>query len=155
MAGKLITTAFTALALVPFLASAEIYRWVDENGKVHYSDKAPPGVKVEKRSYSNVATPFRKAPSDLYLKDEESEAEEGEEASEETTETSDSPEGVEEQNADQEDQIEEELLTDEEREALEKKRQEEDKKIKEDYEKAKEALRKSQKAKKDRAAETE
>ncbi|WP_211224933.1 DUF4124 domain-containing protein [Neptunomonas japonica] len=50
------------ICLMPLLASAEIYRWTDENGKIHYSDKAPPGVKVEKKTYVNVATPWRKIP---------------------------------------------------------------------------------------------
>lgn len=57
---------FKVLALVmillPSLANAEIYRWTDEAGKVHYSDKKPPGVTAEKKSYHNVATPWRKVP---------------------------------------------------------------------------------------------
>ncbi|WP_201350276.1 DUF4124 domain-containing protein [Neptunomonas japonica] len=50
------------ICLMPLLASAEIYRWTDENGKIHYSDKAPVGVKAEKKTYVNVATPWRKIP---------------------------------------------------------------------------------------------
>ena len=57
---------FKTLALImiflPVLASAEIYRWTDESGKVHYSDKKPPGVTAEKKAYPNVATPWRKVP---------------------------------------------------------------------------------------------
>lgn len=34
-------TLALALALTSTFASAEIYRWVDENGKVHYGDKIP------------------------------------------------------------------------------------------------------------------
>ncbi len=34
-------TIALALALTSTSASAEIYRWVDENGKVHYGDKIP------------------------------------------------------------------------------------------------------------------
>ncbi|MBE0624993.1 MAG: glutaredoxin family protein, partial [Burkholderiales bacterium] len=29
------------LLLLPLLAQAQLYRWVDENGKVHYSDRVP------------------------------------------------------------------------------------------------------------------
>lgn len=31
-----------ALLLLPALAQAQVYRWVDDSGKVHYSDQAPP-----------------------------------------------------------------------------------------------------------------
>jgi hypothetical protein len=50
------------LCMLPAIASADIYRWTDETGKTHYSDKAPPGVKAEKKEYVNVATPWRKVP---------------------------------------------------------------------------------------------
>ncbi|SIT04345.1 DUF4124 domain-containing protein [Neptunomonas antarctica] len=50
------------LCMFPVIANAEIYRWTDETGKKHYSDKAPPGVKAEKKEYVNVATPWRKLP---------------------------------------------------------------------------------------------
>lgn len=57
---------FRTLALIillsPALANADIYRWTDETGKIHYSDKKPPGVVAEKKSYVNVATPWRKVP---------------------------------------------------------------------------------------------
>lgn len=33
-----------ALALLSPVASAEIYRWVDEDGNVHFSDRVPPAV---------------------------------------------------------------------------------------------------------------
>ena len=33
-------------ALLPFQASAELYRWVDENGKTHFSD-SPPNANAE------------------------------------------------------------------------------------------------------------
>jgi len=29
--------------VAPSLADPEVYRWVDEKGKVHYTDKSPPG----------------------------------------------------------------------------------------------------------------
>jgi glutaredoxin len=31
---------FLVLLLLPIISQAEIYRWVDENGKVHFSDKS-------------------------------------------------------------------------------------------------------------------
>jgi len=42
------------LLLLPVLAQAQMYRWVDDNGKVHYSDRAPlSGAKnVQKQSIS-------------------------------------------------------------------------------------------------------
>jgi hypothetical protein len=36
------------LLLVPFSVSADIYKWVDSNGKVHYSNTPPPDVKGTK-----------------------------------------------------------------------------------------------------------
>ena len=33
------------LALVATVASAQVYKWVDENGRVHYGEKPPPGAK--------------------------------------------------------------------------------------------------------------
>ncbi|MCP5305069.1 MAG: glutaredoxin family protein [Chromatiaceae bacterium] len=33
--------------LAPLLASAEIYRWTDEQGKVHFGDRAPAGRAAE------------------------------------------------------------------------------------------------------------
>jgi len=37
----------TCIVLSPLLSQAEIYRWTDENGKVHFSDK-PVGDKAKK-----------------------------------------------------------------------------------------------------------
>jgi hypothetical protein len=37
------------LMLASSLAQAEIYRWVDKDGKVQYSDNPPPSANVEKR----------------------------------------------------------------------------------------------------------
>lgn len=48
--------------------AGKIYRWVDENGTVHYGDKPPAGQRAEQKSYNNVATPFRSTPKDLYVK---------------------------------------------------------------------------------------
>lgn len=39
-ASRLLTVAALMLLLAP-VASAELYRWVDDNGQVHYSDKKP------------------------------------------------------------------------------------------------------------------
>ena len=40
------------LLLLPALAQAQMYRWIDDSGKVHYSDQAPPSSarNVEKKS---------------------------------------------------------------------------------------------------------
>jgi hypothetical protein len=35
--------AFLALAMLPLLAAAQVYRWVDDKGQVHYSQVPPPG----------------------------------------------------------------------------------------------------------------
>jgi hypothetical protein len=40
---------FTVLSILAFAASAQVYRWVDEKGTVHYSDAAPPpGVNAKR-----------------------------------------------------------------------------------------------------------
>lgn len=46
---KSITSSFIAvgICLAPFVVHADIYRWTDENGKVHFSDK-PVGDKAKK-----------------------------------------------------------------------------------------------------------
>lgn len=39
------------LALIATVATAgDLYRWVDAEGRVHYTDSPPPGIKVEKLS---------------------------------------------------------------------------------------------------------
>ncbi len=55
-------TLVLIILLSPAFAHADIYRWTDETGKVHYSDKKPSGITAEKKSYANVATPWRKVP---------------------------------------------------------------------------------------------
>ncbi len=42
---------FLLLLLLPLAASAGVYRWLDKDGKVHYSDKPPPPevLKMEER----------------------------------------------------------------------------------------------------------
>ncbi|MBE0625033.1 MAG: DUF4124 domain-containing protein [Burkholderiales bacterium] len=43
-----LSVAIWLVLCVALPASAQMYKWVDSNGKVHYSDKAPPGnVKSE------------------------------------------------------------------------------------------------------------
>ena len=63
----------TGLALCLALpAAAQMYKWVDANGKIHYSDKPPPSnVKTEKlRTPSQpVAAPAASAPKDAAQKD--------------------------------------------------------------------------------------
>jgi hypothetical protein len=45
-------TSYSALAILllclPILASAEVYRWTNSEGRVQYSDQPPPDVKAEK-----------------------------------------------------------------------------------------------------------
>lgn len=33
--------------LMPGVAMAEVYKWIDENGKIHFSDQKPDGLKSE------------------------------------------------------------------------------------------------------------
>ena len=40
-----VVTLFTAVVGASSLAAAEVYRWVDENGEVHYSESLPPDYK--------------------------------------------------------------------------------------------------------------
>ncbi len=54
------TLLTTALAISPPLMADEIYKWVDENGKVHFSDTKPESEAVEKidiqvNTYTNVS----------------------------------------------------------------------------------------------------
>jgi glutaredoxin len=37
-----------AFLLLPVALSADMYKWTDDNGKVHYSDSPPPGKKAKK-----------------------------------------------------------------------------------------------------------
>lgn len=140
---KIRTGALVAvLSCVALSAHAEIYRWVDANGKVHYTDKPPAGVKVEKREYSNVSTPFRATPKDIYLKDEEPE----EPPQAPDAETVQKPE------VPPKPPVDESLLSDEEKAELAaqekerlKKLKEESKKAEKEYKKARKALREKDK----------
>ncbi len=51
---------FLAIAFQSQLSYSEIYKWVDENGKVHFSDSKPSGAEAEKQNleintYSHVS----------------------------------------------------------------------------------------------------
>lgn len=39
--------AFALTVLIAATASAQVYRWVDKDGKVHYSDQKPPGASAD------------------------------------------------------------------------------------------------------------
>ena len=61
-------TLLSALALAAVTAAAQqIYRWTDENGRVHITDTPPPpGARgVKKKSYNGVAILARSALSDV------------------------------------------------------------------------------------------
>jgi hypothetical protein len=58
---KRIALALIALALAP-LAGAQLYKWVDKDGKVHYSDQPPPAQAAKQ---INVAPGPAPAPSAL------------------------------------------------------------------------------------------
>jgi len=45
------------LLLLPLLAQAQLYRWVDENGKVHYSDRVPLSGARNLQKQSTAAAP--------------------------------------------------------------------------------------------------
>jgi hypothetical protein len=56
---------FTALIIWSATASAIVYKWSDAEGKVHYGDRPPDGVKAEivEGLGSHVSTPAASAPS--------------------------------------------------------------------------------------------
>ncbi|GGI82523.1 DUF4124 domain-containing protein [Shewanella gelidii] len=48
------------LAVVPIIAQATVYRWVDENGKVHYSDKPTSNAEIvtlKENTHNKVTVP--------------------------------------------------------------------------------------------------
>lgn len=50
--------AVLVLALLPFWAAAELYRWIDNNGRVHVGPVAPPQFKAERLNVgANAAAP--------------------------------------------------------------------------------------------------
>jgi hypothetical protein len=50
-----------ALLAIALPAAADMYKWVDEAGEVHYSDQPPPNAKV--REQVKVPTPAAGAPA--------------------------------------------------------------------------------------------
>jgi glutaredoxin len=55
MVGVMTKVSILLAVLVCALSSAqaEVYRWTDKDGKVHYSDNPPPDAKVEQRKLSD------------------------------------------------------------------------------------------------------
>jgi len=47
----IVTSALAAWLAASPLAAAEVYRWVDENGEVHYSESLPPDYKDKEKGY--------------------------------------------------------------------------------------------------------
>ena len=57
--------AFSILFLCPSDSFAEMYKWIDENGKVHFSDQKPPeGVEIQKEYEEIDGRSKRSRPSD-------------------------------------------------------------------------------------------
>lgn len=51
-----------AIAFAPFAAHAQVYRWVDEQGKVHYGERPPTGAKASPVQDELAAPPGAAAP---------------------------------------------------------------------------------------------
>ena len=45
---QVLAASLAVLILLPFTLFADMYKWIDENGNVHYTDSPPPGKKVKK-----------------------------------------------------------------------------------------------------------
>jgi hypothetical protein len=60
LASSLLALSFLGMLLLPSVALAQVYRWVDEQGKVHYSE----GLNSVPPQYREAAKPieFPKAP---------------------------------------------------------------------------------------------
>jgi len=43
-----LAASLAVLIFLPFTLFADMYKWIDENGNVHYTDSPPPGKKVKK-----------------------------------------------------------------------------------------------------------
>lgn len=52
----LVAFAFVAMTSLPALTQAEIYKWVDENGNVHFTDQPPIDKKTEQVTISKINT---------------------------------------------------------------------------------------------------
>lgn len=56
------STALAALLLISLGAQAQVYRWTDKSGKVHYSDIPPPDAKAETRRLTDSTVDVDKLP---------------------------------------------------------------------------------------------
>ena len=45
---QVLAASLAVLILLPFTLFADMYKWIDENGNVHYTDSPPPGKKAKK-----------------------------------------------------------------------------------------------------------
>ncbi|HYJ18598.1 MAG TPA: glutaredoxin family protein [Burkholderiales bacterium] len=45
---QILAASLAVLILLPFTLFADMYKWIDENGNVHYTDSPPPGKKAKK-----------------------------------------------------------------------------------------------------------
>ncbi len=63
-AGRALKARYAAClcAALPWMASAAMYKWVDEKGVTHYSESAPPGAKATRIELPS--TPAPAAPKD-------------------------------------------------------------------------------------------
>ena len=43
-----LAASLAVLIFLPFTLFADMYKWIDENGNVHYTDSPPPGKKAKK-----------------------------------------------------------------------------------------------------------
>ena len=63
------------IGLLPLIAYAQIYKWVDEKGRVHYGEKPPPGAKSstvrQDATPPSAPSPAGKRPADVSTQDAE------------------------------------------------------------------------------------
>ena len=59
------------LALALSAASAQVFKWVDENGRVHYGEKPPPGTKANAMKTPAAAPNSPAAPQDVQSQERE------------------------------------------------------------------------------------
>ncbi|GLP97594.1 DUF4124 domain-containing protein [Paraferrimonas sedimenticola] len=62
-------------AVISFASSAAVYRWVDENGKVHYSDEPEKGVKAEQIEVKEASSISVSLPKVADVKEQQPQAE--------------------------------------------------------------------------------
>lgn len=51
-----LTALLLLLVFLPLTVNAAVYRWVDDKGKVHYSDTPPPAAQAERTNIDTQAT---------------------------------------------------------------------------------------------------